>query len=461
MQFKFTGLFCLGCGVLLVLLFAASPATTTGMTANQRPEDIASEEVLVPAGQFLMGCSSDLYPEGCDTDTLPIHAVYLDAFYIDRTEVTNAQYNVCVAAGGCRERLHCESETRSAYCENPIYADFPVIGVDWWRALEFCTWAGRRLPTEAEWEKAARGTDMRKYPWGEDDATCERLNFMDGVWGDYHYCIGDTVAVGSYPASVSPYGALDMSGNVSEWVNDFYEKHYYYESPYFNPQGPETTVKREHLVRGGSWRENARSVTTVVRLDEGEIYNTLRIGIRCARSLSGSLPTPAPTPTPLPTPTPSPTPTPFAASTVGPEGGVLWMAYPGHLTLLNVPSGVVDANTVFTLAFDGHSSLQGDLQGIDHFFSVDTDPPLSGTLSLSDSARLPLELTLGFASLQGVIAETVNLYRLDSTDWLTHDIVVTEKTDTLIVAWIGEPGAYGVMGRTNRFFLPISLKGTP
>jgi hypothetical protein len=137
------------------------------------------------------------------------------------------------------------------------------------------------------------------------------------------------------------------------------------------------------------------------------------------------------------------------------------MTYPGHLTLLNVPSGVVDANTVFTLAFDGHSNFQGDLQGLDHFFSVDTDPPLSGTLSLSNSARLPLELTLGFASLQGVIAETVNLYRLDSTDWLTHDIVVTEKTDTLIVARIGEPGAYGVMGRTNRFFLPISVKGTP
>jgi formylglycine-generating enzyme required for sulfatase activity len=332
-------LICLACGTLL-LLFYAAPRTLKAKNVASAPS--ASEEVFVPAGQFLMGCTSDLYPGGCDTDTYPVHAVYLDAFFIERTEVTNAQYNACVAAGACRERLHCASETRSDYCENLTYANYPAIGVDWWRADEYCAWVGKRLPTEAEWEKAARGTDLRKYPWGNDDVTCERANFLIERFPDRDPCVGDTVAIGSYPDNVSPYGALDMSGNVGEWVNDWYESHYYYRSPYYNPPGPDITVKQEHLVRGGSWQDNARSVTTLVRLDESEIYKTKRIGIRCARSLDG----------PAPIPTPVPSPTPFAVKAVGPDGGLVWLAFSDHLTALRVPPGAVDSGTVFTLTYD-------------------------------------------------------------------------------------------------------------
>jgi formylglycine-generating enzyme required for sulfatase activity len=445
-------LICLVCGTFL-LLFYAAPRQLKAEDVASTP--ITSEEVIVPAGQFLMGCTSDLYPTGCDTDTYPVHAVYLDAFFIDRTEVTNAQYNACVAAGVCGERLHCASETRPDYCENSRYANYPVIGVDWWRADEYCRWIGKRLPTEAEWEKAARGTDLRKYPWGNDDVTCERANFLIERYPDRDPCVGDTVAIGGYPDNVSPYGALDMSGNVSEWVNDWYEPHYYYKSPYYNPPGPDITVKREHLVRGGSWQDNARSVTTLVRLDESEIYKTRRIGIRCARSLDG----------PVPVPTPVPSPTPFAVKAVGPDGGLVWLASPDHLTALRVPPGVVGSGTVFTLTYDARPDTQGDLQGIAHFFSLVADPSpfelAQGLAPSLDGASLPLELTLGFPSSNGLVRDTIDLYRLESIGWVTDHISKTEQTAGYIAATIDKLGAFGVMGRTNRLYLPILLRETP
>jgi formylglycine-generating enzyme required for sulfatase activity len=439
------------CGVFLVFLLEAPRLIKAESAVGQESTTNVSEEVFVPAGQFLMGCSSDLYASGCDTDTYPIHAVHLDAFFIDRTEVTNAQYNACVAAGVCPERIHCESTERSDYCDSPKYTDFPVIGVDWGRATEYCTWVGKRLATEAEWEKAARGTDLRKYPWGDEDATCERTNFLAGTWPDREPCVGDTVPVGSYPDNVSPYGALDMSGNVSEWVNDWYEPHYYYKSPYYNPPGPDITVKKEHLVRGGSWLDNARSVTTLVRLDESEIYKTKRIGIRCARDLTG----------PPPIPTPIPSPTPYAVKTVGRKGGVLWLAQPDDLTLLHVPSGAVDSRTVFTLAFDAHPDPQGDLQGTGHFFSIDASPKVQTSSAVPGNARPPLELTLGFSDLAGVINNTVRLYRLGSTGWLTSHITVTEQTAGHIVAWTDQLGTFGLLGQTNRVYLPVFLRKSP
>ena len=222
--------------------------------------------VRVPAGTFLMGAADD--DGNADADEKPQREVYLDAYWIDRTEVTNAMFQRFVAATG----HDAESAWRNAASRKP---DHPVRYVNWFDADAYCRWAGRSLPTEAQWEKAARGTDGRKYPWGNDAPDESRCNSNVNV--------GITTPVGNYPASASPYGALDMAGNVWEWVADWYDGEYYRSAPRENPTGPDSGERR--VVRGGSWNFAARFVRSSYRNSTDFVVPASRIGnlgFRCA-----------------------------------------------------------------------------------------------------------------------------------------------------------------------------------
>jgi formylglycine-generating enzyme required for sulfatase activity len=178
-----------------------------------------SNMVYIPAGEFWFGCDP-LHNGGfpCPTTgSFPLQKLYLDEFYIDKTEVTNFEYAQCVNAGVCDPPVNYSSATRSSYFDNPKYADYPVIYIEWGDAQDYCVWAGKRLPLEEEWEKAARGsTDTRAYPWGDQDPNCNLANSYNNATSSM--CVGDTTKIGSYPAGASPYGVLDMSGNVLEWT---------------------------------------------------------------------------------------------------------------------------------------------------------------------------------------------------------------------------------------------------
>jgi formylglycine-generating enzyme required for sulfatase activity len=234
-----------------------------------------AEEILIPAGSFQMGCDSSNPAESCNSWEQPLHTVTLSAYSIDKYEVTNARYKACVAAGGCTVPGSVDSSKRSPYYGTSTYADYPVLNVDWFQANAFCAWAGKRLPTEAEWEKAARGSsDTRKYPWGNSAPDCTKTN--------YDSCVGDTSRVGSYPSGASPYGVMDMSGNVWEWVNDWYSSNYYSVSPSVNPQGSASGAVR--VLRGGSWLNDDLSVRSAVRNYDYPVGWLNFVGFRCVRS---------------------------------------------------------------------------------------------------------------------------------------------------------------------------------
>ena len=224
-----------------------------------------SSMVLVPAGEFWMGCNAQV-DKHCSNDEKPYHKVYLDAYEIDKFDVTQGQYNECVSAGRCKANKP----------ENGFTGpDQPVVMVNWEDANIYCQWAGKRLPTEAEWEKAARGTDGRIYPWG-NDIDSSKANFGKVKKGT-------TTPVGQYPSGASPYGALDMAGNVWNWVADWYDESYYKKSPDHNPQGPARGQYR--VIRGGSWYNQGVYLRASYRSNYNPSYRSdLTFGFRCARN---------------------------------------------------------------------------------------------------------------------------------------------------------------------------------
>ena len=228
--------------------------------------NVATARVKVPAGTFAMGSTAGAHDEA------PVHAVTGPAFDMDRTEVTNGRYATCVAAGKCDKPTLVSSKLRPHYYDDPKFAAYPVIFVSWSQAASFCSFAGGRLPTEAEWERAAKGTDApRTFPWGEAKADCSKANFAG--------CAGDTDVVGRREAGASPYGALDMAGNVWEWTADWYDARYYHASPPTNPKGPPTGKLR--VMRGGCWVSGESSLRTTCR--KAELPNSWapNVGFRC------------------------------------------------------------------------------------------------------------------------------------------------------------------------------------
>ncbi len=237
---------------------------------------IAEPEMLfIPAGTFTMGSDDDRFP-----NEAPAHKVYLDAYYIGKTEVTNAAYYLFWLAEGGDDSNRTPISYGEAFGEWPAIAktkpNYPVIGVSWNDAVAYAAWVGKRLPTEAEWEKAARGTDARRWPWGDSFSQPPKANVWHAKDGFKHLA-----PIGQYPTGASPYGALDMAGNVWEWTADWYSDTYYHRSERRNPEGPEVGSRR--VVRGGSWLNPARLSRCATRIGHYPKNGTSFIGFRLAK----------------------------------------------------------------------------------------------------------------------------------------------------------------------------------
>ena len=257
-------------------ILAASSPDPKGLPAEITGQD-GAPMVLVPAGPFPMGVPAGDRDGG--RDEYPRHEVYLDAFYIDKYEVTNGRYLAFVKATGHRVPQNPKNPTRNLWQGVSIsesLADRPVVNVDWYDAEAYCKWAGKRLPTEAEWEKAAKGTEDRRFPWGNVEPTAKHLNYNQQWIGEK-----TLMPVGSYEAGKSPYGAYDMAGNVWEWVADWYDPSYYEKSPAKNPKGPDTGTHK--VIRSSGWQVETPLVRIFTRVKSDPTIRNESTGFRCAQ----------------------------------------------------------------------------------------------------------------------------------------------------------------------------------
>jgi formylglycine-generating enzyme required for sulfatase activity len=231
--------------------------------------------ILVPAGSFPMGVPKGDRDGG--RDEYPRHEVALGHYYIDIYEVTHGRYAEFVKATGHRTPENPKYPKRTLWNDrlSDSLAERPVINVDWHDADAYCRWAGKRLPTEAEWEKAARGTDDRRFPWGNVEPTHKHLNFNQQWQGEK-----TLMPVGSYEAGKSPFGAYDMAGNVWEWVADWYDPLYYEKSPAANPKGPDTGTYK--VLRSSGWSVETPLVRLFTRVKSDPTNRNDSTGFRCA-----------------------------------------------------------------------------------------------------------------------------------------------------------------------------------
>lgn len=278
--------FLLGGGGAAADSISVTPTVALGIGSTKANGKDGADMVYVPEGEFEIGS------EGKESDESPVHTVYLDAYWMYKYEVTNAKFAQFALDTGYVTDAEKTGESyvyqdgswdliSGAYWNAPegpgsAYEgreDHPVIHVSWNDADAYCVWAGGRLPTEAEWEKAARGSDRRIYPWGAG---------IDDTFANYAMNVEDTTPVGSYPEGASPFGALDMVGNVWEWVWDWYDSEYYGKSRQENPTGPEDGTAR--VLRGGGWNYPAAEVRSSYRNDYFPDGTYGSIGFRCAVS---------------------------------------------------------------------------------------------------------------------------------------------------------------------------------
>ncbi len=264
--------------LVTVLLFSLTPLLCSPASAQldrlKKSKSLSatavaeSPMVTIPEGPFDMGSNGRQALE----DERPLHQVLLSTFSIDLHEVTTEQYAAFLASGGR------EAPWQWSQVDLALHGDRPVIGVDWHDADAFCRWKGKRLPTEAEWEKAARGTDGRAYPWGNQEPDKDLANFALGARFSYSQVL---LTAHSYERGRSPYGLYQMAGNVWEWVQDWYGANYYETSPERNPDGPEQGQFR--VVRGGSWSDLPKYLLTYGRFKLLPETRNSYTGFRCAR----------------------------------------------------------------------------------------------------------------------------------------------------------------------------------
>lgn len=272
-----------------ILATTESPTAAIVLALTDTP--ISSDEandnnetmVVIPEGEFIMGSDDG------DINETPAHVVYLDSYSIDRTEVTNAAYKLCVRDGVCQSPIQITSRTRSQYYGNVQFDEYPVIYIDWGMAKTYCEWRGARLPTEAEWEKAARSENSFIYSWG-DGFACHKGNFDDEEKIDSYVVPGgpncdgyeDTAPVSSYPAGASPYGVMDMNGNVWEWVNSQSSSY-----PYIENDGRESpSSDSNRVVKGGAFTANNYFSRSSNRRFLSPVTTDDVTGFRCAMDVT-------------------------------------------------------------------------------------------------------------------------------------------------------------------------------